>query len=116
MEKMSEVLDRFVEPYMKLATTEAGVRNIYSYGVAAWNASFFSVDKQKETIERILRASSDPRRGANRRAISAPGHDLSAKKAYFATNGRVILDYVLTETSDGFDLSVIALLPNSPSS
>ena len=55
LEKMSEVLDRFVEPYMKLATTEAGVRNVYSYGMAAWNASFSPVDKQKEKIDRILR-------------------------------------------------------------
>ena len=60
---MSEVLDRFVEPYMKLATTEAGVRNIYSYGVAAWNASFFSVDKQKETIDSVLTSAHVPDEG-----------------------------------------------------
>jgi hypothetical protein len=39
---------------------------------------------------------------------------IERKKANFATNGRVILDYVLKDTGDGFDLCVIALMPKPP--
>lgn len=110
VEKMSEVLDRFVEPYMKLATTDVGVRRIYSYGTAAWNASFFSVDKQNETIDRILTSAHIPDEGQI--VVRSLLLDMiERKKAYFATDHRVILDYRLTDTGDGFHLTVIALLP-----
>ena len=113
MEKMSEVLDRFVQPYMKLATTEAGVRNIYSYGAAAWNASLLSVNKQKEMIDRVLQEHQLPDEGQI--VVRSLLQDMiERKQAYFAADGRVIIDYILKDTGDGFDLSVIALLPKPP--
>jgi hypothetical protein len=48
MEKMSEVLEQFVEPYWEeLPDTADDFRKILTIGVAAWNAALLPEDEQK---------------------------------------------------------------------
>ncbi len=75
----------------------------------------FSAEKQKETIDRILMEAQVPDEGQV--IVRSLLQDMiERKKVHFATNSRVILDYILKDTGNGLDLSVIALQPKSPAS
>ena len=71
-EKMSEVLEDFVEPYRDLADTDDAFRKLLNLGMLAWNAALMPEDQRRAMIDEMLAAglSRSPRRIRPRPEIS----------------------------------------------
>jgi hypothetical protein len=109
MEKMSDVLESFVEPYMEMATTDDGFRNLLTFGMAAWNAALLPADEQNAMIDRVVGKAHIF--DADATFIRSFLHELiERKKAHYPTIRRFIINFSLTNTDDGFHLSVISSL------
>jgi hypothetical protein len=113
IEKMSAVLESFVEPYMEMAATEAGFRCLLNLGVVAWNASLLPADEQREKIDKLLEKRQVPQADATS-LRSLLRELLDRKKAYYGANRRAIINYVLRDSGNGYHLSVMSSLPVPP--
>jgi len=111
LEKMSDVLEAFVEPYMEMATDERGYRNLLNLGMAAWNAALLLEETRIATLDDLFRKHEVS--GASRALMQEL---IDRKKAYFSTNRRSIIGFVLTDTGDGYYLNVVSTLPVPPAS
>jgi hypothetical protein len=68
IEKMSEVLEDFAEPYMEDETlADQDVHDVYSLCVMAWNAALLPANKQEDVIDKIVRACLTRETAADRR-------------------------------------------------
>jgi hypothetical protein len=54
-EKMSAVLEAFVEPYLELADTENGQQVLFHLAVLAWNASLLPEEKRQAMMDDVLK-------------------------------------------------------------
>ena len=110
-EKMSEVLEDFVEPYRELADTDDSFRKLLTLGMLAWNAALLPEDQRWAMIDEMLAA------GFSRcsKADLAAGREVvevlvRRKEEQFAENQRAIISFQLTDTGDGYHLSVASTL------
>jgi hypothetical protein len=110
-EKMSEVLDDFIEPYSDLADTEDAYRKLLSLGVLAWNAALLPEDQRQAMIDKTLEAGLTRASGANRaQAREFIEMLVRRKQEHFAGNQRAIISFTLSNTADGYHLSVASTL------
>jgi hypothetical protein len=115
IEKMSEVLEDFVEPYMHSAETEDDFHKLLTLAVIAWNAALLPDDKSQAIVDDVLGkgligASVDEMIEA-RNFVNAM---IERKKAYFATNKRAIISFNFQDTGTGYHLSVASTLEVPP--
>jgi len=114
-EKMSVVLEKFVEPYLEMATDERGFRNLLTLGVVAWNAALLPEERRMATLDDVFRKHQMP--DADQQIMRSLLQELiDRKNAYFSTNRRSIIHFVLTDTGDGYYLNVVSSLPTPPAS
>ena len=110
-EKMSEVLEDFVEPYMEFADTEDNFRKLLNLGILAWNAALLPEDQMSAMIDETLGAglpgASPADRADAREFIELL---IQRKKKHFAANRRAIISFEVTDTGDGFHLLVASSL------
>ena len=110
-EKMSEVLDDFIEPYQEVADDEDSYRKLLNLGVLAWNAALLPEDQRRTAIDETLReglpGSSKEYRAQAKALIEML---VQRKQERFAANQRVIISFELTDTGDGFHLTVASTL------
>jgi hypothetical protein len=110
-EKMSEVLEDFVEPFSDLGDTEDAYRRLLSLGQMAWNAALLPEDERRAMIDETLRAGFPGASGAGRAEAREFVETLIRRKLeHFAGNQRAILSFTLTDTGDGYHLSVASTL------
>lgn len=110
LEKMSEVLGDFVEPFVGQTRNIDEYRNLFHFGVMAWNTALLPEDERQEAIDDIIRKIG-PETGAELRELQVLLDQLILrKKRHFATNRRVIAGFDLRETSEGFCLNVVSSL------
>ncbi|MGC8643187.1 MAG: hypothetical protein ACP5XB_25280, partial [Isosphaeraceae bacterium] len=104
-EKMSDVLDDFIEPYSDVADTEDAYRKLLMLGQMAWNTALLPDDERQVIIDQTLDAgfarTSGPTRAAAREFIETL---VRRKLEHFAGNRRAILSFSLTDTGDGYHL------------
>ncbi|NPV81873.1 MAG: hypothetical protein HPY52_16705 [Firmicutes bacterium] len=109
MEKMSEVLLEFVQPYMKSAKTRKAFDSLLAIATASWNCALLDEKGSHELSDQIVNAvvSCEDKQGqvVIRRVMNEL---IERKKRHFAKYDRYILNYVLSETEDGFHLSVVS--------
>ena len=107
MEKMSDVLMEFVEPYEDMADTDEKLRMLLNIAIVAWNCAIAPPDQGKKLIEETLQAVSPDGRADYFDMLA----DLMERKArYFADNTRLILGFELTMKRTGPHLNVISTL------
>src|SRR3954471_12797318 len=53
-EKMSEVLEEFIEPYSDLADTDEAFEKLLNLGVLAWNAALLPEDERQAIIDKTV--------------------------------------------------------------
>jgi len=110
-EKMSEVLEEFIEPYSDLADTDEAFEKLLNLGVLAWNAALLPEDERQaiidKTVETGLPGSSKADRTLAREVIETL---IRRKQEHFAANQRAIISFKLTDTGDGLHLSVASTL------
>jgi hypothetical protein len=111
VEKMSAVLEDFVEPYRALADTEDGFRNLLNLGMLAWNAALLPEDQRRAMIDEMLAAGLSRAPGEVRaRARELVEALVRRKEEHFAANRRMIVSFTLTDRGDDYHLSVASTL------
>ncbi|MFI5453990.1 MAG: hypothetical protein ACHRXM_00920 [Isosphaerales bacterium] len=112
LEKMSDVLEDFVDPYIDMAADARSFRSLLALGVAAWNAALLPVDRRMAVIDDALRDRKES--GANLDFFRAIIQNLIDRKlAHFSANRRAILGFDLKDTGDGYYLRVVSSIPNA---
>jgi hypothetical protein len=110
-EKMSEVLDDFIEPYRDLADTGDAYRKLLNLGMLAWNAALLPEDQRRamiaETLGAGLSRASEADRAQAREFIETL---VRRKEEHFAANRRAMISFELTDTGTGYYLTVASTL------
>jgi hypothetical protein len=110
-EKMSEVLEDFIEPYQELTHNEDSFRKLLNLGILAWNAALLPEDQRQTAIDETLRAglpgSSEADLAVAREFIETL---VRRKLEQFAANQRVIISFELTDTGNGYHVMVASTL------
>jgi hypothetical protein len=107
--KMSEVLLDFARPMLDIVDDE-GFKNVIIFSALCWNLSFVPEQKQQKQLQPILDelSKSDP---LMRPELNAWARALlDRKKAFFANDRRMVLDYEVTEEKDSHHLFVASTL------
>jgi hypothetical protein len=109
MRKMSEVLLDFARPLLDTVDDE-GFKNVIIFAALCWNVSFLPEPKQQKDLKKIVDELSKPapliRPDLNAWAKSL----LERKKAFFAADRRMVLDYRVVEEKDSRHLFVTSTL------
>jgi hypothetical protein len=105
VEKMSEVLRDFVDPYWEGCKTEEQLRKLITLGIIAWNAGLVTGSERSELIEGPLETLPPDLRPGMRAFLEEM---IRRKETAFASNKRMIVDYELTMGPAGPHLSVIS--------
>lgn len=108
MEKMSEVLLDFVEPYLDSAPTEEALRKLLVLAVVAWNAALLPTTERDKFIQESENAL-PPDARADFRTVLDPL--IARKLAHFATIRRGIFEFKLSMRSSGPYLQVMSTMP-----
>lgn len=108
---MSEVLEDFVAPYRDQAETEEAFNELLTLATVAWNVALQPVERRQAMIDRVT----GPAFAGLSREDQADGQGIiemfiRRKDEYFAANRRAIYSFKVTETPDGFHLSVASTL------
>lgn len=115
VEKMSEALEAFAEPYMGSVASDDDLHKLYAVAIVAWNCALMDIEKRGESLEKFL-------------AILMPGATvqetddlrclieemITRKLIYFASNPRWIVSFELKSGGDGPFLSVASTLGDAP--
>ena len=108
-EKMSEVLEEFIEPYIESATTPEAYQKLIALAIIAWNAALLEETERQSLIaqsaEAILATAGEK---WNKDLQDILAMFIERKQRYFANNRRYILNYHLSETKKGYHLAVIS--------
>ena len=105
--KMSEVITSFIEPYLEIVHTYEEHNKLMALAVVAWNAALLPKDKQKEMVDEIIGSLSLSDTEGLKQIIEAM---IERKRRYFPDNTRFIAEYHLSESREGFHLSVASSL------
>jgi len=107
--KMSEVLVDLIEPYVEYAETYEAYQKLVTVAVVAWNNSLLPERNHKPIIKKTIKSLSLLRSDAQdmKRIIEEL---IERKKKHFPEHTRPIVDYQVTETRDGYHLSVASIL------
>ena len=99
--KMSEVIEAFAQPYLRLAETKEEYSKVIALALVAWNAALFP-DKG---IDGMLQAIPASVRQDGRELIEAM---IKRKHAHFTDYKRMVVDYEVTAARTGYHLSVMS--------
>ena len=111
-EKMSEILLEYAKPFMDVVTSDSKEEYDKSIKIAMilWNCAIIESakgSKGRKEIEKVLKpVLSDAESKGVLRFM------LERKREMFPNNNRIIMGYELTETPDGFHLSVASTTPS----
>lgn len=107
-QKMSEVLEAFVEPYFGLASTDNGHRVLLYIASLAWNAALFPEEKRQAMLNEVAKTGLPGFQGqAHEELLDMLKNMIARKHALFDENKRFILSVELTSAKGGY-LSVIS--------
>ena len=106
-EKMSDILMRFVDPYIDFSKPEEEQLKILSISALAWNVSILNTDAQIAQINKIS-LESFPENSQHIRNIL--NELVSRKNRYFADIKRYIIDFEYKDLGDNYHLTVASTL------
>jgi len=101
--KMSEILEQFMEPFRDFDETEDAFRKLITLSILSWNMMLFPEKDRKAKLEGLLTSFPEDIRREGRGIIEQM---MSRKERFFSNYKRTILGYELTDTGDGWHLSV----------
>ena len=117
--KMSEVLEAFIDPYLRSIRTPIERKKLFELAVVVWNLSLMPENERQPMIDEFIKEGlkgSDPLIQQDTRQII--DSLIARKQKFFAENTRLILDFELQHTGNQFHLSVASadsnpLVPDS---
>ena len=107
-EKMSDVLEEFLDPYIDDAENDDAYRKLIQFGVIAWNAALLEGDAQREAVEKMIEIAPASLRRDLRNILLEM---IERKQRHFSDNLRTILDYQLTDMGGQWHLSIVSTPP-----
>ena len=107
-EKMSDVLEEFLDPYIDDAENDDAYRKLIQFGVIAWNAALLEGDAQREAVEKMVEIAPASLRRDLRNILLEM---IERKQRHFTDNQRRILDYQLTDLGGQWHLSIVSTPP-----
>ncbi len=110
-EKMSDVIEEFIEPYRQSATTLVEYQRLIGTAILAWNAALDQGTKRAALL-RVMLKTIAPKvdRQTQEDFYAIVGEMIERKEKYFASNRRPIVNYRVTETPEGMHLSIASLI------
>ena len=113
--RMSEVLSEFVEPYLQDAVTEEDYHKVLTLATMAWNASFLPEEQREKMITDVMDKGlpeADAKLKADLRKVV--DEMIARKQVHFAEYKRDIVDFELTDTGEGYHLTVASTMEEIP--
>ena len=110
-EKMSDVLNEFIEPYLETVNNISDYKSLVMMSVIAWDVSLLPIDKQEEGLESMtseLFADAPAEIENDMRSII--NKLIARKNKYFSSIKRFIVDYTVRDTGRDYHLSVVSSL------
>jgi hypothetical protein len=108
--KMSEVLMDFAGPLLEDLEDETAFESVLSFAVICWNLSFFPEKEQRKMMRDIVDELGKSDHLMRLEAESWVGFFLERKKAFFADDRRMILDYKIVQEKGRERLLVVSTL------
>lgn len=108
MEKMSTVMERFIEPYMDETFDNEAMNKLLVVAVTAWNAALMEPKERTDFLKKMAKALPWSARRDFRKIVQEM---VERKQQFFADNQRQIIDYQITDLGDQYHLSVISSMP-----
>lgn len=105
-EKMSDILKRFVAPYIKDLDDFEEVQYYFNIAIVAWNMTFTPEEKHQSLIEQFLRKTGVEDKDFQQEVRQTIHELIERKKMYFADVKRIITDFRLVETINEYSLAV----------
>jgi hypothetical protein len=116
-EKMSEVIQKFIRPYLKHVDTAASRESLIGIAVIAWNVALASGPERKHLLAKITQTLNIEDEQMREDYYAIIGEMIRRKERYFAHNRRYIISYQVTDMPTQFHLAIASLVenPNSKS-
>lgn len=109
--KLSEVLERFIEPYRHLGVNLAQYQRLITIATVAWNAALLQEDERQSMLNEACKAALPSGNDNAVKDFHAMMKDLvTRKERYFSSDERLIIDSEVEETENGYHLSVASTL------
>ncbi len=111
-EKMSDVLETFVEPYLHKARDEHDFRVMYNLAVIAWNVATRPGPASDQLVENVVAKQPDDGSGDREALRDLIDAMIARKQERFAENRRIIAGVDIRAHGDGhYNISVASALP-----
>ncbi|HLP91750.1 MAG TPA: hypothetical protein VK184_24580 [Nostocaceae cyanobacterium] len=105
-EKMSDILKRFVAPYIQDLDNFDEVEYYFNIAILAWNMTFTPEEKHQSLIQKFLRSTPPGDKDFQREVRQTIRELIERKKMYFSDVKRIITDFRLVETTNEYSLAV----------
>ena len=103
--KMSEVLEEFVEPYLQFAETKEAYQKLITTAIVAWNVMLFPEKDRSSSLDELLATLPKNVRKDGKQVIEEL---MVRKERFFSQYKRMIIDFEVTDTGNGWHLSVMS--------
>jgi len=104
--KMSEVLERFVDPYEQYAETEEAYRKLLTTALVAWNVMLYPEKHRSYRLDELLTTLPENVREEGRQVIQEL---MVRKERFFSQYKRMIVDYEVADIGSKKHLSVMSM-------
>jgi len=112
--KMSEVLFKFIEPYMELASSQKDLEKLLTVAVIAWNTSLIPKEEREAILDEEINSTLSFMDGDLVKDFKAILYELiQRKEILFPENRSFIFDYELTGGNGKYYLSVASMIQRS---
>jgi hypothetical protein len=112
--KMSEVLEKFVEPYLDTAKSSSDRRSLIGIAVTAWNLALMPENERQSFIDKFIVEMFNQKDTHIIQDIREILDEMVARKLeFFPDVKRLIVEFQLQETRNKFHLSVASTLTES---
>jgi len=110
-EKMSEVLFKFIEPYMEFASSRNNLEKLLIVAVIAWNASLIPKEEREAILDEEINSTLSFMDEDLVKDFKAILYELiQRKEILFSENRSFIFDYELTGGKGKYYLSVASMI------
>ena len=112
MDKMSDVLLDFIDPYYEIANTEDALHKLITTAIVAWNTALLPETERADKLQQLATALPEE---THKDFYVIVQEMIERKERYFAQYDRMILDYELVDRGGDYHVSVMSTPPGQAS-